>query len=104
MEDLKEVTERVDKYRDEYTRAVTELRIVIAELNITLKSMPKAPDRPCDQHIQLRKEFDGLVIDKKQSRSMWENAIVSNIVQTLITAITTGAVVTALINWNKIKP
>lgn len=83
--------ERVYDKIDETNKAVSDLRVDIAELKVVVKGW-KAPERPCaghnelrQQHNQLREEFNNHITehdtmdkevkeDKKENVRMWKNS------------------------------
>jgi len=57
-----------------------DTNIVLARIDTTLKLLPKLPNRPCDQHIQLKADFDGHLSEHKEIKRTWQRPIVRTVV------------------------
>lgn len=66
---------------------INQMAVDIAQIKTKLEMMPPPPKQPCQWHLQLRKEFDGLVQDQRQVKSDWRKALCEGAVDIAKTAI-----------------
>lgn len=87
MEDIKEIKDSFNQYKDESTKAITELRLAIVELNITLRNMPSLPERPCEQFLALSKSFENHIDEHRENSRDWRRSAIdtgSKVVQAIL--------------------
>lgn len=70
--------------------AIGPMQRDIAEIKTTLKLMPGPPARPCDFHVQLRKEFDGHLGEHLDTQRGVKQAVIRAAVDIIKLAIGTG--------------
>jgi len=81
--DIGELHKRIDILADRQN----DTNIVLAKIDTTLKLLPKLPSRPCDQHNQLKTEFDGHLTAHKETKQTWQRPLVRTVVDLVKMAI-----------------
>lgn len=88
-EDIAEVHKRIDKVGEHQNRT----NIALARIETKLEMLPEPPDlpaRPCEQHVSLKEDFDGHIIDHKETKQTWQRPVVRTLIDLVKMAVVAG--------------
>ena len=85
-EDINEVHKRIDKMVEHQNQT----NISLAQIETTLKLFPKPNDRPCEQHVSLKADFDGHISDHKETKQTWQRPVVRTLIDMIKMAVVAG--------------
>ena len=81
--DINEVHKRIDRMVEHQNQ--TNLSLVRIETKLEM-----LPERPCDQHVSLKADFEGHISDHKETKRTWQRPVVRTLVDMLKMAVVAG--------------